>query len=143
MQSDPRCTLLVVEDDAGHARLIERNLRRAGFAGAIVHLPDGRDALELLASHGVYADSAPPARPLVLLDLNMPGVDGLELLRRLGADAATRDIPTVVLTTADDAEEIRRCYELGCSAFVTKPVDYAEFSRVVGRLARFLNLLAA
>ena len=130
--------LLVVEDDPGHARLIEKNLRRSSVTCEIVKLTDGQQVLEYLSANGKAAESA---GVVVLLDLNMPGLSGYQVLQRLKAHERTRSIPVVVLTTTDDAGEIKRCYDLGCNAYVIKPVDYEQFSEMIHRLGLFLTIV--
>ena len=131
-------TLLVVEDDPGHARLIEKNLRRSSVTCEIVKLTDGQQALDYLFTNGKRAESA---GTVVLLDLNMPGLNGYQVLKRLKAHERTRSIPVVILTTTDDSVEIKRCYDLGCNAYVTKPVDYEQFSEMIHRLGLFLTIV--
>ena len=134
-------TILLVEDDAGHARLIEKNLRRSKITNDIVAVGDGRQALDYLFAEGMYAGKAPPSPLLVLLDLNLPLLDGYQVLERMKSDERTKRIPVVVLTTTDDRREVRRCYELGCSVYITKPVDYEQFSKAVQDLGLFLSVV--
>ena len=134
-------TILLVEDDPGHARLIEKNLRRNSVRNEIVQLPGGREVLDYLRGQGSYQGSPRPNRILVLLDLNLPGLDGYQVLEQLKADPLTQRIPVVVLTTTEDHREVDRCYELGCSIFVTKPVNYAEFSDTLRRLGELLSIV--
>ena len=130
--------IIVVEDDDGHATLIERNLRRAGLANAVVRLRDGQEALDYF-----FANPASPldAESVLLLDINMPRVDGIDVLRRLKADPRTAKIPTIMLTTTDDPREIERCYQLGCNVYVTKPVEYDAFMEAIRRLGFFLQIV--
>ena len=126
--------LLLVEDDPGHATLIRRNLRRAGIANEITHFENGRLVLE-------HLDAAPADAPvLLLLDLNMPELDGYGTLERMRDAPHLRDLPVIVLTTTSEPMEVDRCYQLGCNAFVTKPIDYQEFTAAVQRLGRFLSI---
>ena len=134
-------TILLVEDDAGHARLIEKNLRRSGIINAIVTVGDGRQAFDYVFAEGEYAATAPPQSLLVLLDLNLPVVDGYQVLERMKADERTKSIPVVILTTTDDTREVSRCYELGCNVYVTKPVDYEQFSEAIRELGLFLSVV--
>jgi CheY-like chemotaxis protein len=137
MANEP-LTILLAEDDDGHARLIERNLQRAGFVNRIVRAKDGQEALNLV--RGV--DGLPPdTQFLLLLDINMPRVDGLEVLRQLKADARTAKIPVIMLTTTDDPREVERCYQLGCSVYITKPVRYEDFVDALNRLGMFLDIV--
>jgi CheY-like chemotaxis protein len=130
--------IVVVEDDDGHATLIERNLRRAGLTNTVVRLRDGQEALDYFfggTPHASEIDS------VLLLDINMPRVDGIDVLRRLKADARTATIPTIMLTTTDDPREIERCYQLGCNVYITKPVEYDAFIEAIRRLGFFLQIV--
>ncbi len=119
-------TIVMVEDDEGHARLIEKNLKRAGVFNEVRHFLNGT-ALDFLIGHG-----RPEHRPLlVLLDLNLPDMSGFDILARLKADPQLKPVPITVLTTTDDEREIRRCYELGCSVYITKPVNHETFAQAV------------
>ena len=117
-------TIAMVEDDEGHARLVERNLRRAGVRNEIVLLADGASAINFLfGSDG--SGLVNKGRPLlVLLDLNLPDMSGIDILKRLKENEHLRALPVVVLTTTDDRTEIKRCYDLGCNVYITKPIDY-------------------
>jgi CheY-like chemotaxis protein len=132
--------ILLAEDDEGHAYLIQQNLLDAGLANKVVHVPDGQEAIDYIHCTGAYS-SRQPSGPLLLLDINMPRLDGVEVLRRLKADPKTDEIPVIMLTTTDDPREVRRCYELGCSSYVTKPVAYDQFVEAVRRLGLFLAIV--
>ncbi|MCG2770273.1 MAG: response regulator [Chloroflexota bacterium] len=135
-------TILLAEDDPGHARLIEKNLRRSNVANSIIiKASDGQQAIDYLFSTGQYADSKRASPLLVLLDLNMPVLDGYQVLKRMKADERTRRIPVIILTTTDDTREVSRCYELGCNVYVTKPVDYEQFSETIRKLGLFLSIV--
>jgi len=135
-------TILLVEDDPGHARLVEKNLRRANLTNPIVPLSDGRQAVDYLFREGPYSDDPIPANLLVLLDLNLPVMDGYQVLRRMKGNDSTRRIPVIVLTTTDDEREIDRCYDLGCNVYITKPVDYEGFSEAIRKLGLFLSVVS-
>jgi CheY-like chemotaxis protein len=135
-------TILLVEDDPGHARLVEKNLRRANLTNPIVQLGDGRQAIDYLFREGPYSGDPIPGDLLVLLDLNLPVMDGYQVLRRLKENASTQRIPVIVLTTTDDAREIDRCYDLGCNVYITKPVDYEGFCEAIRKLGLFLSVVA-
>ena len=134
-------TLLLVEDDPGHARLIEKNLRRANISNDIIKVSDGQQALDYLFAEGEYAGSEPSSPLLVLLDLNLPVLDGYQVLQRMKAEQRTKRIPVIVLTTTDAPREVSRCYELGCNVYVTKPVDYEQFSEAIRKLGLFLSVI--
>lgn len=133
-------TILVVDDDPGHARLIEKNLRRAALANVIERFSDGQEVLDFLFS---AAESPRPAEAayLLLLDIRMPKVDGVEVLRRIKEDEELCKIPVIMLTTTDDPREVARCHALGCSHYIVKPVDYEKFSEAINSLGHFVTLV--
>lgn len=133
--------IVLAEDDDGHASLVQRNLERAGLANSVQRLRDGQETLDFLRGEGAYADRNTNQSLLVLLDIKMPRVDGVEVLRQLKADPRTALIPVIMLTTTDDPREIQRCYQLGCSVYVTKPVDYQGFVEAIKRLGLFLQVV--
>lgn len=134
-------TILLAEDDDGHAVLVERNLRRAGVTSHIARVRDGQEAIEFVRAEGLHASRVPDGPLLLLLDIRMPRVDGIEVLRRLKAVPETAGIPVVMLTTADNPHEVARCYELGCSVYVTKPVAYDALVEALRRLSLFLSIV--
>jgi CheY-like chemotaxis protein len=140
MAAEP-ISIVLAEDDDGHATLIQRNLQRSGVLNGFFRVKDGQEALDLIRGEGGYADQPPRGSVLLLLDINMPRVDGIEVLRRLKADARTNAIPVIILTTTDDPREIERCYQLGCSVYVTKPVEYTTFIEAINRLGLFLQVV--
>ena len=140
MKSDP-LVILLAEDDDGHAQLIQRNLKRAGVANEVVRTHDGQEALDFLYFKGAYAGRPERAPVLMLLDINMPRVDGIEVLKAIKADPALAQIPTLMLTTTDDPREVERCYQLGCSVYITKPVKYEDFVEAITRLGMFLEII--
>jgi CheY-like chemotaxis protein len=111
------------------------NLRAAGLVGEIHHVRDGQEALDYFV--GALGEAGPPAGCVVLLDIRMPKLGGIELLRRLRHDHGFRS-PIIMLTTSDDPREIETCYEFGCSAYIQKPVDYDAFTETVRRLGDFI-----
>ncbi|HUJ19069.1 MAG TPA: response regulator [Nitrospirota bacterium] len=141
MKNQESVMILLVEDDPGHALLIEKNLRRAGIANEIITLDNGQKAVDFLFKKGEYNGDGHPAPPLILLDLNLPIIDGYQVLTIIKNDDRTKQIPVVMLTTTDSPHEISRCYELGCNVFVTKPVEYEKFSEAVRMLGLFLSVV--
>lgn len=133
-------TIVLAEDDEGHAELIRLNLQRGRIINEIVHVPDGMAALEYIHRQGSYADR-PHGFLIVLLDINMPRLDGIETLRQLKADPITAKIPVIMLTTTDDPREIERCYGLGCNVYITKPVEYERFCEALRELGLFLQFV--
>jgi len=131
--------IVMVEDDHGHAKLIEKNIRRANIANDIMHFDDGGTALEYLFSDEVRTNGP----LLILLDLNLPDMSGTDILAQVKADERLRRAPVVVLTTTDDKVEIQRCYDLGCNVYITKPVDYESFADAIRQLGLFLSVMQA
>lgn len=131
--------IVMVEDDHGHARLIEKNIRRANIANDIAHFADGSSALDYLFSDEVRANGP----LLILLDLNLPDMSGTDILEKVKNDERLRRAPVVVLTTTDDKVEIQRCYDLGCNVYITKPVDYESFAGAIRQLGLFLSVMQA
>ena len=138
---DRELVILLAEDDEGHAYLVQQNLAAAGLTNRVVHVADGQAALDYIRCEGPYVGRRPNGPLLLLLDINMPRVDGVEVLRRLKADPSTVELPVIVLTTTDDPREIKRCYELGCASYVTKPVEYDRFVEAIRRLGLFLTIV--
>lgn len=134
-------TILLVEDDPGHARLIEKNLRRSNITNKIVSFNNGQDAVDYLFKSGKYVESNHDSPLLALLDLNLPGFDGYQVLQRMKQDDRTKRIPVIILTTTDDVHEVSKCYDLGCNVYITKPVDYAQFSQAIRKIGLFLSVV--
>ncbi len=132
----PTPTILIVDDDEGHAILIRENLRAAGLTNQIDHFQDGQAVLDFFAR-----TPRGPETYLVLLDIRMPKVDGIEVLRRFKADADLRKLPIIMLTTTDDSREVDRCHQLGCNGYIQKPVDYERFAEAIRRIGLFVPLL--
>lgn len=133
--------ILLVEDDPGHARLIEKNLRRANISNDVVVLDNGQKAVDYLLKEGGHNEDRHGAPLLILLDLNLPVLDGYQVLKVIKNDDRTKRIPVAVLTTTDNPDEIRRCYELGCNVYITKPVEYEQFSEAIRKLGLFLSIV--
>jgi len=124
-------TILVVDDDEGHCELVRRHLRRGGIAQPIVPITNGRTALDFVFCMGSFVERSSGADLLVLLDINMPGVDGIEVLRQIKSDPKTSGILVLMLTSAENPREINRCHEYGCDAYITKSVDATAFIAAV------------
>lgn len=134
-------SIIMIEDDEGHARLIEKNIRRAGVSNEIIPFANGTDALNyLFGADGSGAVSA-GRQLLILLDLNLPDMGGVDILEKVKANAHTRRSPVVVLTTTDDSREIQRCYDLGANVYITKPVDYDGFAHAIRQLGLFFSVI--
>ena len=134
-------TVLLVEDDPGHTILIQKNLRRGGLSAEIVTVDNGGRAVDFILKQGEFAGDDRSATVVILLDLNLPVLDGYQVLHVLKREAATRHIPVIMLTTTDNPPEIKRCYDLGCNMYVTKPVEYDEFTETIRNLGAFLSIV--
>ena len=134
-------TIIMIEDDEGHARLIEKNIRRAGVNNEIIPFSNGTDAVKfLLGNDGSGAANAGKAL-MILLDLNLPDMTGVDILKRVKENEHLKRTPVVVLTTTDDAKEIQRCYDLGCNVYITKPVNYDGFANAIRQLGLFFSVI--
>jgi len=133
-----RVSVLLAEDDAGHATLVRRNLKRAGLPDDPVHLRDGQALLDYVHQRGPWTARAPHESVALILDLNMPCLGGIQVLEYLKRDEDLARIPVFVLTTTDDPAELDRCYALGAAACFVKPVDYGAFGTMIQRLGDFL-----
>jgi CheY-like chemotaxis protein len=141
MNATTPVTIIMIEDDEGHARLIERNIRRSGVNNEIIPFSTGTDAVKhLFGSDGTGLNQKGRAL-LILLDLNLPDMTGIDILRQIKDNKYLRTTPVVVLTTTDDSHEIKRCYELGCNVYITKPVNYESFANAIRQLGLFFSVI--
>ena len=134
-------TILIVDDDEGHAILIRQNLEQAGLNNRMEHFWNGQEVLDFLFLRNPERSREIGKNYLVLLDIRMPKVDGVEVLRQIKADPELRKLPVIMQTTTEDAREVELCHELGCGVYVQKPVDYDRFTEVIRRLGLFVMLL--
>ncbi|HEX2900717.1 MAG TPA: response regulator [Bacteroidia bacterium] len=127
--------ILFVEDNLDDARLTMRALKKKNLANNILHLKNGEEAIDYLFAKGIYADRNKTDHPkLILLDLKMPKINGLEVLEAIKADPLTQTIPVVVLTSSQEDPDIRRCYALGVNSYIVKPVNFENFFDAVTKL---------
>jgi CheY-like chemotaxis protein len=133
--------IVMIEDDEGHARLIERNIRRAGVNNELTPFTNGTEALEFLLGPDGSGEVSAGKQLLVLLDLNLPDMTGISILEKIKSNQHTRRSPVIVLTTTDDAREIQRCYDLGANVYITKPVDYENFANAIRQLGLFFAVM--
>ncbi len=134
-------SIVMVEDDEGHARLIERNIRRAGVNNEIVAFRDGTSALAYLLGADGSGEENSARSLLILLDLNLPDMTGVDILAKVKSNAHLKRSPVIVLTTTDDQREIKRCYDLGANVYITKPVNYESFANAIQQLGLFLSVM--
>jgi len=139
-QNENRVTILMAEDDDGHALLIQERFDSIGVCNSVIRFKDGQETWDFLT--GTLRPGLEAGREyLLLLDIRMPVVDGIEVLRRVKNDPRLKNIPVIMLTTTDDPREIKLCYELGCNNYLTKPVEFDKFAEVLKRLGLFLMII--
>lgn len=135
MMTGEPLTILLVEDNADHAELVIRNMEDFKVANRIIHVEDGEAALDYLYGKGAYTDrSLFPLPHLMLLDLRLPKVDGLQVLKEVKSSETLRALPVVVLTTSDAERDLAMAYEYHANSYLTKPVDFNDFSQLLGDL---------
>jgi CheY-like chemotaxis protein len=134
-------TIVMIEDDEGHARLIEKNIRRAGVNNDLLSFSTGTSALDYLLGQDRSGEVCAKRQLLILLDLNLPDMSGIEILARVKENPHLRRSPVVILTTTDDSREIQRCYDLGANVYITKPVDYEGFANAIRQLGLFFSVI--
>ncbi|WP_137156734.1 response regulator [Rhizobium sp. FKL33] len=141
MAAGKEVTIVMVEDDEGHARLIEKNVRRAGVNNQIVPFANGNSALDFILGEDRSGLVSEGRYLLILLDLNLPDMSGIDILEKVKANAHTKRLPVIILTTTDDEREIQRCYDLGANVYITKPVDYDSFAHAIRQLGLFFSVM--
>lgn len=141
MTSAKPVSIVMIEDDEGHARLIEKNIRRAGVNNEIIPFTNGTDALAYLFGADGSGAVSSGRHLLILLDLNLPDMGGVDILEKVKANIHTKRSPVVVLTTTDDSREIQRCYDLGANVYITKPVNYEGFANAIRQLGLFFSVM--
>ncbi|SMD04777.1 response regulator [Rhizobium sp. RU36D] len=134
-------TIIMIEDDEGHARLIEKNVRRAGVNNEIIPFTNGTEALDFILGKDRSGEVSRDRYLLILLDLNLPDMSGTDILDKVKSNPHTRRLPVVILTTTDDEREIQRCYDLGANVYITKPVDYDNFANAIRQLGLFFSVM--
>jgi CheY-like chemotaxis protein len=130
--------ILLVEDNPDDADLVIRALKKNNLAGHILHLKDGEEALEFIFGTGRYANRNIKEMPkVIILDLKMPKVDGLEVLHKIKTDERTKAIPVVIMTSSKEERDIIKGYHLGANSYIVKPVNFPDFSRTVSELGSY------
>jgi len=132
--------IIIAEDDDGHAGLIKKNLERAGLRNKIIRFENGQEVLDFLFSKE-QEEVQEKHSYLLLLDIWMPKVDGLEVLSRIRSHPTMHKLPVIVLTTTEDPKEIQKCYALGCNNYIKKPVGYNDFIIAIKQLGLFLTIV--
>jgi CheY-like chemotaxis protein len=133
--------IILAEDDEGHAALIRKNLKRSGILNDIIHFKDGQETLDYLLGKNTKIKRVSGVPHLLLLDIRMPKVDGVEVLRQVKADPELCKMPVIMITTTDDPREVEKCHALGCSNYITKPINYDKFVDAIRKLGLFLMVV--
>ena len=133
--------ILVAEDDDGHAELIKEYLEDAGVNNDILRFSDGQEVWDFLSGNGKGAVRDEKQAYLLLLDINMPKMDGVEVLKKIKEDEVLMTMPVIMLTTTDDPREVEQCYKIGCNIYVTKPVDFTKFTETLKNLGLFIKVV--
>lgn len=133
--------VIIAEDDDGHAALIKKNLRRGGITNETLRFKNGEEVLDFLFKKGKGQQIQSGFSYLLLLDMRMPKIDGIEVLRQVKADDVLRKMPVIMLTTTDDPAEVNKCHHLGCNSYVVKPINYESFVNVIKQLGIYLKIV--
>lgn len=142
MKPENNIEILLVEDNMSDAELTIRALKKKNLANNLIHLKNGPEALDFIFGQGVYAGRDLNNNPkVILLDLKMPKLNGMEVLARIRADERTKKIPVVVLTSSKEDPDVNECYRLGVNSYIVKPVDFDNFSKAVSELGFYWLLL--
>ncbi|ERP31074.1 response regulator [Chitinivibrio alkaliphilus] len=133
--------LLIADDDDGHAELIIQNLRRAGVTNTIHRFYNGQEVIDFFfrSNNAIKRQEHTPY--VLLLDIRMPRMDGMEVLRQIKQDPELKKLPVIMVTTTDDPFEIEECHALGCNSYITKPVEYSAFVTAIQQLGLFISIV--
>ncbi|MDA8243196.1 MAG: response regulator [Elusimicrobia bacterium] len=140
-RNDMPVTIVIAEDDDGHARLITEHLKESGVNNPTVRLKDGQETLDFFFRSGEGKKAQSGRGYLLLLDIKMPRVDGIEVLKRLKSHEELKTLPVIMLTTTDDPRDVEACYRAGCNNYLTKPVAFTRFAEIVKRLGLFISIV--
>ena len=133
--------ILNADDDDGHADLIRKNLFRSGIVNPILHFKNGQEVVNYLFRLGAGPHRNIGDSYVLLLDIRMPQLDGIEVLKLIKSDPELHKLPVVMISTTDDPREVKRCHELGCNNYITKPVEYDDFVDTIRKLGLFLSIV--
>jgi len=141
MERFKELTILIAEDDDGHADLIMTGLKESGICNHMIRFIDGKQTWDFISGEGRNLVLDTNKSYLLLLDINMPKMDGIEVLERIKDDNRLKKLPVMMLTTTDDPREVEKCYDLGCNIYITKPVDFLKFAETLKRLGLFIQVV--
>ena len=138
---NPDTMVLIAEDDDGHAALIEKNLRRGGMERPFHRLRDGQETVDFFFGSGQIPLAKAWHRYLLLLDINLPRINGIEVLRRMKEHEVLKQVPILMLSTTDDPKEVETCHSIGCNFYLIKPTESEAFAQVIARLGALLDIV--
>jgi two-component system, response regulator len=139
---DRQIEIILVEDNQDDADLTIRALKKQNLANKLIHLENGADALDFIYGKGAYEGRSLQNMPkMILLDLKMPKVNGMEVLQKVKSDPLTRTIPVIILTSSAEDPDIKKCYELGANSYIVKPVGFDNFAKTVAELGFYWMIL--
>ncbi|HPN30810.1 MAG TPA: response regulator [bacterium] len=140
MEGYKKMIIVIAEDDDGHAELIKEGLRDSGICNEIIRFSNGKETWEFFKNQSEKTKK-PNTGYLLLLDINMPIMDGFEVLRKIKNDCNLKEIPVMMLTTTDDPRDVEECYKIGCNFYVTKPVAFPKFAETLKRMGLFIQIV--
>ncbi len=135
---EERVTIILAEDDEGHASLITRNLKKVLDSVEIIRFKNGQETMDFLMGRDGEEGIQSGGFYIVLLDIRLPKIDGIEVLRRMKKEPTLAGIPVIVLSTTEDPAQVKECHQLGCSLYINKPVDYKKFVDTLKQLGKFI-----
>jgi len=133
-------TIVLADDDEGHASLVRKNLKRAGIINKIIRFKDGQETLDFFYGKGDIKFEKGKSF-LLILDIKMPKLNGFDVLQKLKSDKNFKKMPIIMLTTTDNPDEIEKCHLMGCSNYITKPVEYHKFTEIIKQLGLFISII--
>jgi CheY-like chemotaxis protein len=141
MKNYKEIVILIAEDDDGHAELIKDGIKNSGVYNNIIRFSDGEEVLDFLSMSDIRNARKVDKDYLLLLDIKMPKIDGIEVLKKIKSDDELKDIPVIMLTTTDDPREVESCYKIGCNIYIVKPIDFLKFAETLKRLGLFIQII--
>lgn len=141
MKTYKEIVILIAEDDDGHAELIKEGLEESGVCNQMIRFSNGEEVWQFFTRTDGHPIHDKRKNYLLLLDLHMPKMDGLDVLKNMKSNENLKDIPIMILTTTDDPREVEACYKIGCNMYITKPVDFIKFTETLRRLGLFLQVV--
>jgi CheY-like chemotaxis protein len=140
---DEDVQILIAEDNEGHFSLIKKNLRRTGIQNEIIHFVNGQETLDFLLHESKRKEKDPDQQYVLLLDIRMPKVDGLEVLKKIKTTPDLKRLPVIMMTTSTASADIDLCYKLGCNIYIVKPIEYENFSDALRKVGFFFSIIEA